>query len=98
MPNTESLFDQLYNDDKLCDKLKRPFVKTAVQRKFKDVFDRAEKSKEVAEESIFTAQSKPVDFNVESIVKARTDILRANEVQQIIRTEYKNYFGEEFEG
>lgn len=92
----ESLFDRLYNDSKLVDKLKMPFVKRDIKNQFKDVYNKSQKLKDESEKKIFEIQSNPIDFNVESIVDAHTKILRATEVQEIIKKEFREYFDEDF--
>lgn len=93
-PN-KPLFEQIYNAlprDKRA--YKASTVKKALIRKFREVYDKAEISKEKAEETLFNYRTDPANYDVNEMVKAQTNVLRANEIQQIVLTEYSAYFGE----
>ena len=91
-----SLFDQLAQDVKATvATFKAATVKNRIQRKFESAHDDASDKIADAQTAILEEQSKMGEMNINTILGKRQEITTLEELQVLIKDEYKILFNEE---
>ena len=93
---TKSLFASLYNaTEETVKALKQPLVEKKIKRKLQSAFDDAEDKKITAQERLEKARKQFEDYDINEILKQKEVVSVCEKLQDGIRNEYSEYFGEE---
>ena len=92
----QTLFDKLYSASKeLVNELKKPLIKSQLERKFSSAYDSAEEQRIDAELKLQELRSNFKHFEINSILELKATMKSAEETKEALAAEYKEYFGKE---